>query len=85
MLEPTKDSKVWEYRFDSFVITNENTLHQKIDYIHNNPVKVGLVSEPTQWRYSSARNYAGFDKLLVPVDVEWRCLDYGMEPSGRDS
>jgi putative transposase len=85
MLEPTKDSRVWEYRFDSFVITNENTLRQKIDYIHNNPVKAGLVSEPTQWRYSSARNYADLDGIIVPVDVEWRCLDYGLEPSGRGS
>jgi putative transposase len=85
MLEPTKDSRVWEYRFDSFVITNENTLRQKIDYIHNNPVKAGLVSEPTQWRYSSARNYADLDGFIVPVDVEWRCLDYGLEPSGRGS
>jgi REP element-mobilizing transposase RayT len=85
MLEPTSDSRVWEYRFDSLVITNEDTLRQKIEYIHNNPVKAGLVSEPTAWPYSSARNYAGLDDVLIPIDVEWRCLDYGMEPSGRGS
>lgn len=85
LLEPTKDSRVWEYRFDSFVITNEDTLRQKIEYIHNNPVKAGLVSEPTKWRYSSARNYAGLDEVLIPVDVDWKCLDYGMKPSGRGS
>lgn len=85
MMEPTKDSKVWEYRFDSFVITNENTLRQKIEYIHNNPVKAGLVSGPTEWRYSSARNYTGLVGILVSVDVEWRCLDYGVEPSGKGS
>ena len=82
LLEPTSDSRVWEYRFDSFVITNEDTLRQKIEYIHNNPVKAGLVSEPTEWRYSSAGNYAGLDDVLIPVDVEWRCLDYGVKPSG---
>ena len=28
------------------------------DYIHNNPVKDGLVKEPTEWKWSSAREYA---------------------------
>ena len=85
MLEPTKDSRVWEYRFDSFVITNEDTLRQKIEYIHNNPVRAGLVREATEWLYSSAVNYAGLSDVLIPVDIEWKCLDYGMEPSGMGS
>jgi REP element-mobilizing transposase RayT len=84
-LDPTSDSRVWEYRFDSFVIMNEDALRQKINYIHNNPVKAGLVTEPSEWPYSSARNYADFDETLIQVDVEWKCLDYGMEPSGRGS
>lgn len=86
LLEPTSDSRVWKHRFDSFVLTNEDTLRQKIDYIHNNPVKSGLVSEPCDCRYSSARNYAGMDDdVMIPVDVEWRCLDYGFAPSGKGS
>ena len=33
-------------------------LRQKLDYIHYNPVKIGLVRSPRSiWRYSSARNY----------------------------
>lgn len=28
-------------------------------YIHNNPVKAGLVENETEWEYSSARDYAG--------------------------
>ena len=74
-----------EYRFDSFVITNEDTLRQKIEYIHNNPVRAGLVREATEWLYSSAVNYAGLSDVLIPVDIEWKCLDYGMEPSGMGS
>lgn len=30
-----------------------------IHYLHNNPVKAGLVTEATDWPYSSAREYAG--------------------------
>jgi hypothetical protein len=47
-------------------------LRQKLEYIHNNPVKRGYVSDPTHWRYSSARNYAKIESL-VAVTTDW-CL-----------
>jgi len=40
---------------------------QKPDYIHNNPVKEGIVEFPEQYIYSSASNYADENGLL---DVE---------------
>jgi len=45
-------------------------VHEKIGYIHDNPVKRGYVDDPTHWRYSSARNYAGLPGLL-DVTVVW--------------
>lgn len=45
-------------------------MRQKIDYIHQNPVKRGYIEQPEHWRYSSARDYAGVDGLL-PVDKSW--------------
>ena len=39
-------------------------LKQKIDYIHNNPVEQGFVTDPGDWKYSSARNYAGNETVL---------------------
>ena len=41
------------------IIHNDPMMRQKIEYIHNNPVKRGYVDEATHWRYSSARNYLG--------------------------
>jgi hypothetical protein len=35
---------------------------QKLDYIHNNPVEAGIVDNPEEYVYSSARNYAGIIK-----------------------
>ena len=32
---------------------------QCFHYIHNNPVKAGLVNNPQDWKYSSASDYAG--------------------------
>uniref|UniRef100_UPI00404A1F2A REP-associated tyrosine transposase n=1 Tax=Fulvivirga sp. TaxID=1931237 RepID=UPI00404A1F2A len=40
----------------------------KIDYIHDNPVRAGLVHEPDQYVYSSATDYAG-GKGMVNVKV----------------
>jgi hypothetical protein len=74
---------VWKPRFDCLVITNENTLREKIHYILYNPVRGGPVSDPADWVYGSARDYAGYSETLVPVDVEWSCLGYKSLPSGR--
>jgi len=39
-------------------------LNQKLEYMHNNPVRRGYVAEPWHWQYSSARNYAGLPGIL---------------------
>ena len=41
------------------MIQDEEMLRQKLEYIHFNPVKRGYVDEPTHWRYSDSRKYAG--------------------------
>lgn len=45
-------------------------LHQRIHYIHQNPVRAGIVAHADEYLYSSALNYA--DKVgLIEVDVLW--------------
>ena len=51
-------------------IENAAVMKQKLDYLHENPVRRGYVDLPEHWRYSSARDYAGRDGLL-PVSVAW--------------
>ena len=41
---------------------------EKIDYIHENPLRAGLVEYPEYYLYSSARDYCGM-KGLIDVDV----------------
>ena len=41
--------------------------HQKLDYIHNNPVVEGIVDKPEDYLYSSARDYYGTGKGLLDV------------------
>lgn len=49
---------VWQHHSDSLEIFGESTFKQKVDYIHLNPVRAGLVSSPLEYRYSSARSWA---------------------------
>ncbi|HAL62553.1 MAG TPA: hypothetical protein DCP08_09135 [Chloroflexi bacterium] len=66
--------KVWMDRFDDLLITNEETLRTKVEYIHQNPVRAGLVEKDIDWPYSSARNYHLNDHSLVEaslVEAKW--------------
>ncbi|VFM95184.1 MAG: REP element-mobilizing transposase RayT [Candidatus Kentron sp. G] len=65
-----REHQVWEEGCHPEEIRGEAMLLQKIDYIHNNPVKRGYVDEATHWRYSSARNYMG-QEGLIPVFMQW--------------
>jgi putative transposase len=49
-------------------ITEYSTLAQMIEYIHNNPVRRGLVEKATDWIWSSARYYSG--DLNVPIRMD---------------
>jgi putative transposase len=56
--------QVWQEGVHPQAIISEDMLRQKLDYIHYNPVRIGLVDRPEDWRYSSARNYFGQDGVL---------------------
>ncbi len=49
--------QVWQEGVHPQMIQNEAMLTQKAEYIHENPVKRGLVKNPEHWIYSSASNY----------------------------
>ena len=64
------DYQVWQEGSHPQEIHSDEMMRQKIEYIHNNPVRRGYVDEPKYWRYSSARNYEGFDGL-IEVCMDW--------------
>ena len=49
--------QVWQEGVHPQAITSEEMFRQKLNYIHFNPVKKGLVDDPVHWIYSSARDY----------------------------
>ena len=59
-----KSYQVWEEGYQPKLIQNDQMMKQKIDYIHQNPVKRGYVDEAIHWRYSSARDYNDMTGLI---------------------
>ena len=52
-------------------IFSEQFLREKLNYIHGNPVRAGLVENPTRYPYSSCRNYELDDQTLIEIDKDW--------------
>lgn len=67
------DDKIKNYRFwqqgnDAQAIYMNDYFYQKLNYIHENPVKAELVNRTEDYRYSSAIDWAG-GKGLLDVSV----------------
>ncbi|HED32781.1 MAG TPA: transposase [Gammaproteobacteria bacterium] len=60
----------WQEGVHPELIQGDHMMRQKVDYIHNNPVKRGYVDKAEHWRYSSARDYLGQQGLLE-VCTQW--------------
>ena len=61
--------QVWQQNNHPKECVHPKFTWQKINYIHNNPVEAGIVDKPEDYRYSSARNYAGGKDFLLEVVV----------------
>ncbi|PKK84826.1 MAG: hypothetical protein CVT49_01340 [candidate division Zixibacteria bacterium HGW-Zixibacteria-1] len=67
--------RLWRPRFDDLIITSEEQLRIKLNYIHYNPVKSGLVEKPEDWRYSSACDWISGIPGLLPIDKDFAWTD----------
>ena len=56
--------QVWQEGYHPKIIIKDIEFNQKLDYIHNNPVKELIVERPEDYIFSSARNYAGLNNYL---------------------
>ncbi len=59
--------QLWQSDNHPIVIESEKFFNQKLDYIHNNPVKKRYVEAPEDWIYSSTRNYILDDYSIINV------------------
>ena len=61
--------QIWTHDNRPMEIFQMDFFNQKLNYIHQNPVKAGFVRRPEDFLYSSASNYAGFEENTLDVIV----------------
>jgi putative transposase len=64
---------LWEGRYRSTVVQTDRYLLACMRYIELNPVRAGLVREPSEYRWSSCAHYLGLhvDPLITEHSVYW--------------
>jgi putative transposase len=65
----------WEKRYYDRNVRDAREFSVKLRYLHRNPVKRGLVSNPADWKWSSFRHYALREKGPVEIESEWTGRD----------
>jgi len=63
-----KGSQFWQQHNKPIELWSNKVMQQKLDYVHNNPIEAGFVTEPHYWKYSSAANYAG-EPGVIKVEI----------------
>jgi REP element-mobilizing transposase RayT len=68
---------VWHHHTDSLEIVGEDTFRQKVEYIHQNPLRAGFVEKAEDYRFSSAGQWNGVanddEPLLTDhLQIGWR-------------
>ncbi|MDB5110650.1 MAG: transposase, partial [Mucilaginibacter sp.] len=56
--------QLWQQDNHPIELFDQKISHQKLNYIHNNPVTAGIVENPEEYLYSSAKDYYGQKGLL---------------------
>jgi putative transposase len=67
----SKQRPFWEARYYDFNVFSENKRVEKLEYMHWNPVRRGLVEKAEQWPWSSYRCYCLGEKGRVGLESTW--------------
>jgi len=61
-------SRFWQPRFYDFNVYSSRKKREKLEYMHANPVKRGLVKNPAEWIWSSHLFYSRGEMGLIEID-----------------
>lgn len=65
-----KNFQFWQQDNRPIELSSNAMIDQRLDYIHQNPVKEGIVYQPEHYVYSSAIDYLGGKGLLEVVSMD---------------
>jgi putative transposase len=67
---------LWQHQFRDRFVRNTQEFHERLEYMHMNPVRKGLVAQPEEWRWSSHSNFSS-DRSVVqqcPIQIDFMQL-----------
>jgi len=64
-----RDRRFWQPSRHPEALLHEKFWRQKLDYLHDNPCRKGLVRHPQDWRFSSAAWHISEGKELADVPL----------------
>lgn len=71
---------VWQKKIVAVDLWNPKFIRQKLNYLHNNPVRARLCEHPVEWKWSSYRAYLPGRESEVPVNINmnayWTDIDF---------
>ena len=67
--ERNKDFQFWQQHNHPIELNTNELLDQRLNYIHQNPVKAGFVEKEEYWINSSAGDYYGIRKGAVEIII----------------
>ena len=56
--------RFWQDKSHAVELSKTEMIEQRMHYIHENPVRIGIVAKTEDYLYSSARNYAGLSTII---------------------
>ena len=75
-LKREQSYKIWQDGNQAKEIFSNQFLYEKLNYIHQNPVKDLIVANAEDYYFSSARNYSGVDSYLDIVLLDNKLVTY---------
>ena len=66
-----RERPFWQARYYDFNVYTPHKRSEKIEYMHRNPVRRGLVDEPGEWVWSSYGHFATGERFTVEIESEW--------------
>ena len=61
----------WQTRYFDRNIITQDEFSEKLQYMHRNPVKAGLVEKPEDWPWSSYRHWLTGECGRVEIESHW--------------
>ena len=62
-----KDVQFWKQDYHPIELNTNEKIKQRLDYLHENPVRSGIVWEPQHFKHSSAIDYYSNQHGLIPI------------------